>query len=220
MIKPKLTLLQMQRKGMFGHTIELSQATLSKAPKGFNTVDMTITPNEFIVAMIDPKVLVKANVDQTIIATPAIGVDDAQRISFASDNRLQRTLRSIWNNLCVNLITTFKQTKDNGFTTSATATFTAHAPWAKVRLIGLQFAAQRRSLQAPPSHAGTYAKVDSVHAANGYTTQCRAFGSGQIQGKMFDNLTKLGFTKFRTAEIPIFVIHFKKLACIDYMFAS
>jgi hypothetical protein len=37
---------------------------------------------------------------------------------------------------------------------------------------------------------------------------------------MFNNLAKLGFTEFRTVEIPIFVNHFKKLACIEYMFAS
>ena len=55
--------------------------------------------------MIDPKVFVKANIHQTIVTTPAIGIDDTQRISFASDNRLQRALRSIRNNLGVNLIT-------------------------------------------------------------------------------------------------------------------
>lgn len=96
MIKSKLTLLQMQSKGMFSHAIELRQASFGKAPKGFNTVDMAAASDELIIAMVDSKVLVKANIDQTIVATPAIGVDDTQRISFASDNRLQRTLRSIW----------------------------------------------------------------------------------------------------------------------------
>ena len=68
MIKPKLTLLQMQSKGMFRHAIGLSQATLGKAPK----------------------------------------------------------FRSIGNNLRVHLITAFKQSKDDGFTASASSTLTAH----------------------------------------------------------------------------------------------
>ena len=220
MIKPKLALLQMQRKGMFGHTIELSQATFGKAPKGFNTVDMVRTAHKLILTMIDPKVLIKANVDQTIIATPAIGVDDAQRVSFASDNRLQGTFRSIWNNLRVHLITAFKQSKDDGFTASASSTLTTHSTWAKVRLISLQLATQWRSLQTPHSHTFSHAKVDTVDTSQRDAAQSGAFSGRQIQGKMFNNLTKLGFTKFRTVEIPIFTIHFKKLACIDYMFAS
>jgi hypothetical protein len=62
MIKPKLTLFQMQRKSMFG-----------------NAIDMTTAPDELSIAMVDPKVFIKANIDQTIVTTPAISVDDAQR---------------------------------------------------------------------------------------------------------------------------------------------
>ena len=70
MIKPKLTLLQMQCKSMFRHAIELDQTTLSKAPKGFNPVDMAAALDELIVAVIDPKVFIKPNVYQTIVTTP------------------------------------------------------------------------------------------------------------------------------------------------------
>lgn len=219
MIKPKLTLLQMQRKSMFRYAIELSQAALGKAPKGFNTVDMTASPDKLIVAMINPKVFIKANINQPIVTSPAIGVDDTQRISFASDNRLQGTLRSIWNNLCVNLIAAFKQPKDNGFTASATTTFTTHSAWAEVRLIGLQITTQWRAFKAPLSHAQTHAKVDIVDTAQRNTTQCRAFGSSQILSKMFNNLTKFGLAKFRMVEIPVFMNHFKELACVEHMFA-
>ncbi len=59
MIKPKLTLLQMQSKGIFRHAIELSQATLGKAPKGFNAVDTAATSHELILAMIDPKMFIR-----------------------------------------------------------------------------------------------------------------------------------------------------------------
>jgi hypothetical protein len=220
MIKPKLALLQMQSKSMFSHAIELSQAALSKAPKGLNPIDMAATSYKLILSMVDPKVFIKANVDQTIIATPAIGVDDAQRISFASDNCLQGSFGRIRNNLRVNLIASLKQPKDNRFTSCTTASFAPHSAWTKVRLISLQLATQRRSLQTPPSHTGTYAKVDTVDASHRNSAQSRALGSRQIQGKMFNNLTKFGFAKFGTVEIPIFVNHFKKLACIEYMFAS
>lgn len=35
---------------------------------------------EFIIAMIDPKMLVKAHIDQAVIAAPAISVDDAGNV--------------------------------------------------------------------------------------------------------------------------------------------
>jgi hypothetical protein len=133
---------------------------------------------------------------------------------------LAGTLRSICNNLCVNLITAFKQPKDNGFATSATATFTTHLAWAEVRFIRLQLATQWRSLRTPFSQALSHAKVDAVDASQRYSAQSGVFIGRQIQGKVFNNLTKLDFVEFRTVEIPIFVNHFKKLACIDYMFAS
>jgi hypothetical protein len=33
-------------------------------------------------------------------------------------------------------------------------------------------------------------------------------------------LSKLGFADFGTTVIPVFPIHFKKLACVENMFAS
>jgi hypothetical protein len=33
-------------------------------------------------------------------------------------------------------------------------------------------------------------------------------------------LSKLGFADFRTAVVPVFPNHFKKLACVEHMFAS
>ena len=220
MIKPKLTLLQMQSKSMFGNTIELRQAALCKTPEGFNTVNMTAAFDKLIVAMINPKVFAKANIHQAIVATPAIGIDDAQRVGFTSDNRLQSTFRRIWNNLRINLITTFKQAKDNGFVASTAATFATHSAWTKIGFIGLQFTTQWRPLRTPLSHTHAHAKVNAIDTADGNTAQGCAFSGSQIQGKMLNNLTKFGFAEFRTIEIPVFMNHFKKLTCFKYMFVS
>ena len=86
MIKPKLTLFQMQYKSMSGNSIEFSQPSLGKAPERFNAIDMIAASDKFIVAMIAPKVLVKSNIHQTIIARPAIGMDDTFGLCLASDN--------------------------------------------------------------------------------------------------------------------------------------
>ncbi len=99
----------MQSKRMFGNTVELCQTALGKTPKRFNAVDMAAAFDKLIVTMIHPKVFVKTNVNQAIIATPAIGMDDTQRVSFASDHRLQGRFRGVWNNLRVNLIESFQE---------------------------------------------------------------------------------------------------------------
>lgn len=33
-------------------------------------------------------------------------------------------------------------------------------------------------------------------------------------------LTKFGFANFRTAVVPVYPIHFKKLACVEHILAS
>jgi hypothetical protein len=67
-------------------------------------------------------------------------------------------------------------------------------------------------LKTPFSHTFAHAKVDAVDASQRHTTQSSALSGSQIQGKMFNNLTKLGFTEFRTVEIPVFMNHFNDLA--------
>ena len=62
MIKSELSLFKMQFKGMFGNAIKLSQSTFSETPKRLNAVDMSIASGKLIVAVVDPVVLIKANI--------------------------------------------------------------------------------------------------------------------------------------------------------------
>jgi len=89
MAEPEFALFQMQFEGLFGDAIELRPAAFGKAPKRLNAIDMLLTSNKFVVAVIDPKVLVKADVYQPIVATPTIGMDDAGDVYLAPNNGLQ-----------------------------------------------------------------------------------------------------------------------------------
>ena len=55
--------------------------------------------------MIDPKVLVQAPINQPIVASPTIGMDDAVGVHFAADAGLQRGLGGIGNDLGINAVT-------------------------------------------------------------------------------------------------------------------
>jgi hypothetical protein len=46
---------------------------------------MSLAPGELIAAVIVSKVLAIANINQAIVATPTVGIDDALRLCFAPD---------------------------------------------------------------------------------------------------------------------------------------
>lgn len=72
MIKTKFSFFQMQIEGMFRNAIELCQAPFCKTPERFDIVDMLLATGKLIVAMINPEVFIKTNIDQPVIAAPSI----------------------------------------------------------------------------------------------------------------------------------------------------
>jgi len=91
-----------------------------------------LASGKLVWAVVDSEVLVEVDVDQPVIAASAVGVDDAADVGFASDNRLQGCLRSIWDDLGVNAIAPFEQTKDNRLSKGPSAPPTSNTPRAKV----------------------------------------------------------------------------------------
>ena len=108
MIKTELVFFEVQVESVLRDTIELSQSSFSETPKRLNAIDMIRTFNELIIAMIDPQVLVKADVYQAIIAWPTIGIDHTVRINLTSNDGLQGGFRSIGYDLRINTIAPFK----------------------------------------------------------------------------------------------------------------
>ncbi len=89
MVEPKLALLEMQIKSGLGQTSKLCKAHFSDAPKVFDTINMRCFISELIVSMLDSIMLFITQIDQTVIAFPAIGVDRSLKEGhLASDHRL------------------------------------------------------------------------------------------------------------------------------------
>ena len=78
----------MQVKCTGGHATESKQARFGIPPETFISVDVITAFGKFILAMIYPEMLTVTNINQTIIATPAVRVDDAFELHSAADNRL------------------------------------------------------------------------------------------------------------------------------------
>ena len=64
------------------------QPGLGKTPEAFNAVDVGLVSNEFVPAVVDPEVLAITDINQAVVAAPAIGVDDAFQTDLAPNNLL------------------------------------------------------------------------------------------------------------------------------------
>jgi len=181
---------------------------------------MVFSSDEFVVAVVDPKMPVKADVHQPIVATPAVGMDDAADVSFAPDNGLQRGFGGIGDDFGVNAIIAFEQAKNDRFAQRAPSAFAANPPCAKVRFIGFECAGQRRAFGTPSADPFADAQVNGIDRAHRYAGQGSAFSRRQIQRKVTNNLAEFRFTDFRTPKVSIFRSHNRKLACHKNMFSS
>ncbi len=80
------------------NTIKFGQTTFRIAPKRFNPIYMSVLISKLIPAVINAVMFVIADIYQTVITAPAIGVDHAVQAYFSAYNALKRRLFSIWNN--------------------------------------------------------------------------------------------------------------------------
>lgn len=85
----ELGFLKVQIEGFGRYPIERDQTAFCLAPERLNAVDMVFIPGKFIVAVINPEMLVEVGIDQTMITSPVVRADGRSGINFAPDHRLQ-----------------------------------------------------------------------------------------------------------------------------------
>ena len=197
---------------MFIHTTKSVQSGFSKAPEALNAIDMSPTLYEFILAMIHAQVFAIADVDQPIVTTPAIRIDDATQCNTTPDNALERRLSAVWNDFCVDMAIAFKDTEDSCFTECPTATFAFDSLSAEVRFVHFDLARERRLGLAIFGNAYTEASQISVDGIAVKVSQYGDLGRVQVKCKQPDNLPKLMLADSCTDCIPVFHCHDSSLA--------
>jgi len=88
MIEPKLTFFEMQDEGAGSHATKANESCFCVAPKTFDPVDVSSTFVKFVLVVIDAQMLSIGNVDQAVIAAPAVRADDAFQLDSAPYNGL------------------------------------------------------------------------------------------------------------------------------------
>ena len=63
--------IQMQIEGMVRHAIEFCRTPFCKTSERFDPTNMPFTPGKFDVPMVNLEMFIKADIDQSIIATPS-----------------------------------------------------------------------------------------------------------------------------------------------------
>ena len=69
-VEAKLGLLEMQFELVTPHAMKLHQPMFGITPERLDAVDVPAAFDELVVAVIDPKVLVQAQINQPIVASP------------------------------------------------------------------------------------------------------------------------------------------------------
>jgi hypothetical protein len=77
MVEAELGFLQMQLELVVANAVKLRQPVLGIAPKRLNAIDVVGASSEFMVAVIDPKVLLQTEIDQAASAAPALTANAA-----------------------------------------------------------------------------------------------------------------------------------------------
>ena len=134
----------MQMKSFFAHTSESEKPGFGITPEAFDSIDMVFAMDEFILSMVDPKVLFITKVDESIVTSPAIGMDNAFKTHTTSDNRLQCGSPAIRDNFGIYFPIAFEDAKYNSFTESSTASFAFNSPSAKEAFINFYLSGKRR----------------------------------------------------------------------------
>lgn len=130
----------MQVESVSRDAIELLQATLGKAPEAFDAINISRASDELIRAMIDSEVFRVSDINQAVIAAPAIRVDHSFSRHSTANNGLQRGLFAVRHNLRIDAAVTFEDAEDNGFARSPAPALASDAMSTKVAFINFDFA--------------------------------------------------------------------------------
>jgi hypothetical protein len=95
MIKPKLTFFQVQMKRGFTHATKPTKSCLGIAPKTLNTIDVRLFLNKLIASMVDAKMFLVSQINQIIIPSPSIGMNDTFQLYTPPDDGLKRLSSTI-----------------------------------------------------------------------------------------------------------------------------
>ena len=219
-IETEFGFFEVEVEGSPRDTFELCEAMLGRAPKGLDAVDVVFSVGELILSMTDAKVFRVPDIDQAVVADPAIGVDDRVEADFAPDYLLQRTFLGIWNDLSPYMITTFQNAEDDGFLARTSTSFSFDSVRSEVGLVDLDCAADGRLGVADRCQPSSDLQENLVHRphADACHPSCRA--RCQVLTETAKDVPKSGLRNFRRSVVLVNPHHHRSIALLRVRYAS
>jgi len=184
--------------------IELLKPSLCKAPEAFDAVDMCCASDELIGGVIDSEMLRIANINQAIVAAPAVTVDDSFGSHATANNGLQRGFLAVRDDLRIDTALAFEDAEDDGFTCCTSASLATHTASTEVRLINFDFAlGEGRGAFAFFRDALSDFEKDCVDRLALKTGQLSCSAGCQIERKVTQHSQKFTLRNFGTPVITV-----------------
>ena len=174
----------MQIESVRRQPVELLQSSFRRRPKALNSVDVAVVNGKLIAHMINTKMFLETNINQSVIAAPAVRMNHRLRLDAPANNRLQRFLRAVRDNLRVNRTVTLEDAEDNRFARCAASALAAHTTRSEVTFINFNNSAERRSPFTLLGDAKANFQIDLVDRFSSQTNQFRCFSGSQIKSKI------------------------------------
>jgi|SRR5947209_4898481 len=184
--------------------IELLKPALGTRPETFYPIDMTLCTGKFIVRMQHAKMLTVSDINQPIVAAPAVRVNDRLQRDMPANHLLQRVFTTIRNNLGMDLAVTFEDAEDDGFTHCSTPSLASDMANTEIAFVNLDFAVgEGRGALTFFSNAFSDFQIDRGDAAARKSCQLSRISGCQIKREVAHELTEFTLPNFRPSVIPI-----------------
>jgi len=220
MIKAISSFFQVQIERMFGYAIKPGQPKFCSGPERLNAVNMPFTIRKLILAMMYPKVLVKAHINQAVAASPAIRTNDSSGVHVTSDHALQRSLGAVLHDPGITFTLSFQQSRYDRFTLNASPTNSPDLTGTRTRLIHFNCVFKRGSHFAGFCHTLANFKINAIHRSKRNASQCSSPGSCKIESKAPCRLPEFSLADSGTAILSVFINHLSRLAHFNLCLTS
>lgn len=201
MIKTIFTFFQVQIKSLGRHSVKFVQSSFGIRPETFNAVNVVLANGKNIRRMINAKMFALADINQSIIAAPAVRVNHRIQGYLAANDVLQCLLGGVRRNFGKDRAITFVNSKDNGLAACTASALSANSSRAKIGFINFDLATgKRRCAHRFFGNSISNFQVNLINRFARQISQKSRFLSGQIKRKILDNLSGFALANF---SIPI-----------------
>ena len=180
----------MEKKGVSRYAVELGQASFGETPKALDAIDVVLAHGKLMRLVVHPKMFLISHIDQAVVATPTVGVDDRLEADTPQNGLAERLPPAVGNDLGIDISVALEDAKHDGLASCATASFAPNPTRAEVALIDFDFSSKGILRLTPASHLATQFEVDRVHLAYRKTGYGGRFTGRQIESENANQTSK------------------------------